>query len=437
MKNFVRILAILSAYILNIDAFAQVTYEPASPWNRNQTYVGPVSADEVLVVYNSALGVSDSVKNYYVSKRGIPASNVVAINLPNGTSRYGATYNAHTGQITGPTTNSSTWQFYRNLIEMPLMTELENRQLKNKIRFIVLIKGIPQTLNTSGSYNSQYHCNASVDALVCLLYQDVMQIYGTYYRSQFNPYYSIDLSKTFDYHFKSRHFSNGQFQLTYLVSRLDGGQYPNNYQTIKDAIDRGVNSDMTGAGTFILDDKDSQNLYLDLKGAKDSLSAHGFRRVFNNTSAHVTSDTGTIVGYSSHGIHAALPQDYIINTLKFNYANGAVFNTAESFNGWTFNNREALGQGLLADFITKGGTGGIAHVQEPFSASIAKTSVFFDMYAAGYSLVEAAYMSIPYLAWVHVVVGDPFTVIAQGKETISQNKVWDKDMVVTSTVTVP
>ncbi|NTV44931.1 MAG: TIGR03790 family protein [Chlorobiales bacterium] len=436
MKKALLILAILSTYFFNIDAFAQVNYEVAGGWNTDRTYAAPATPEEVLVVYNSALGVSDSVKNYYVSKRGIPANNVIGLNLPNGTSRYGATYNARTGQITGPTSNMSTWQFYRELIETPLMTEIENRQLKDKIRFIVLVRGIPQTLNSSGTYNNQYHYNASVDALLCLLYQDVMRIYGTYYRSQFNPYYSNDYDKTFDSHFKSRHFSNGQFQLTYLVSRLDGGAYPNNYQTIKEAIDRGANPDMRGTTTYILDDKDNNNLYIDLKGAKDSLSAYNFPTKFDNTASYITNDTGKVMGYSSFGIHSGLPKDYIVNRLQFSYANGAVFNSAESFNGWTFNKREDNGQGLLADFLYKGGTGGIANVQEPYAASVARTSIFFGMYAMGYSLVEAAYMSIPYLGWVQVVVGDPLTVIAQGKETVSQSKVWDRDMVVSGNVYV-
>lgn len=438
MKKSVSLYVVIFLSIISLG-YAKPSYDSPIYWNRNPTYESTVKPEEVVVVYNSALAVSDSVKNYYVNKRNIPETNVIGIYLPDNKSGYGATYNSRSGQISGPVYNKSTWNFYQNYIEIPLMNEMKSRtvdgvSLKNKAKYIVVVKGIPQTLNSTGSFNDQYHYNASVDALLCLLFQDFMMLFGTHYRTQFNAYYAVDLSYSFDHHFKSKHYSNGRFHLSYLVSRLDGGAYPNNYETIKQAIDNGITTDKSGKNVFILDDKDTYNRYLDLKGAEEYLTTRKFNTEFNTNSRYLTSHELPVMGYSSHGVHSGLSQDYIINTLQFNYAKGAVFNTAESFNGWSFNEREAKNQGLLADFISKGGTGGIANVHEPYSGSIARTSIFFTAYAMGYSLVEAAYMSIPYLGWVQTVVGDPFTTIAQGKDGIDENTYWDQDMIVTGDV---
>ena len=438
MKKVVSI-CIALVFTMICNSYGKPAYDSPIPWNRTQTFLSSVTPQEVVVVYNTALAISDSVKNYYIEKRNIPSSNVIGIDLPDNTSAYGATYDSQTGQISGLAINKSIWKFYETYIETPIMNEMDSRtvdgvKLRDKARFIVVVRGIPQTLNATGSYSDQYHYNASVDALLCLLFQDFMDLYGTHYRTQFNAYYATDMNYTFDYRFKSNHFSNGRFHLSYLVSRLDGGVYPNNFETIKQAIDNGCSPDKSGSHLFVLDDKDSYNRYLDLKGANLYLTSKNFRTEFNTNSQHITTHAENIMGYSSHGVHAGLPQDYVINQLNFSYAKGAVFNTAESFNGWTFNQREAKNQGLLADFIGMGGTGGIANVQEPYSGSIARTSIFFTAYAMGYSLVEAAYMSIPYLGWVQTVIGDPFTTIAQAKDGITQDTFWKQDLMVTGDV---
>ncbi len=46
-----------------------------------QTYANIPGPENVLVVYNLNSSVSDSVANYYITARGIPAANVVGLDF--------------------------------------------------------------------------------------------------------------------------------------------------------------------------------------------------------------------------------------------------------------------------------------------------------------------------------------------------------------------
>jgi hypothetical protein len=100
----------------------------------------------------------------------------------------------------------------------------------------------------------------------------------------------------------------------------------------------------------------------------------------------------------------------IIFAESFNYANGAIFNTIESYNGRNFG---GIGDGPVpqeqcSDFIAAGGTLAIGHVWEPLADTIADNEFLAKNFLAGnLSWAEAAWTSIPCLSWMHVVIGDP------------------------------
>jgi len=63
----------------------------------------------------------------------------------------------------------------------------------------------------------------------------------------------------------------------------------------------------------------------------------------------------------------------------------------------------------LGDVIENGVTGAIGFTNEPQSNAIAYPATLFDRYSKGYSLADSSYMSMIYIAWMGVVVGDPKT----------------------------
>ena len=119
-----------------------------------------------------------------------------------------------------------------------------------------------------------------------------------------------------------------------------------------------------------------------------------------------------------------MPPTYIRDVLTFNYVNGANFLSWESFNGFSFGESRG-GQGLISDFIFKGGTGGSGHVYEPWTDGATQDYYTMPAYAMGYSIVDAQYQGIYYNAWRNIVVGDPLTAIAWGKQTLPDSIVFE------------
>jgi hypothetical protein len=120
-----------------------------------------------------------------------------------------------------------------------------------------------------------------------------------------------------------------------------------------------------------------------------------------------------VIGYVSHGVNdgaGGLASGYIDGQLTFDLAAGAVFQSYESFNAYSFTEGgNRLGQELLADWLAAGGTVGVGHVEEPNTGgqNIANEDVFWQMLLDGYTWAEAAWSSIYQLSYVNTVVGDP------------------------------
>lgn len=106
---------------------------------------------------------------------------------------------------------------------------------------------------------------------------------------------------------------------------------------------------------------------------------------------------------------------------SFNYPNGAIFNTIESYNGRNFG---GIGEGPVvqeqaADFIAAGGTLAIGHVWEPLADTLADNEYLAKNFLLGnLSWAEAAWTSIPCLSWMHVAVGDPLARAYRSSEDV-------------------
>jgi uncharacterized protein (TIGR03790 family) len=140
----------------------------------------------------------------------------------------------------------------------------------------------------------------------------------------------------------------------------------------------------------------------------DVLIPSGQALVYDQTTTNIVDASQPVIGYVSHGSHAAGP-GYLDN-LQFELANGAVFHTWESFNAYSFiegNNK--FGQGLVGEWLAQGGTAALGHVEEPSasSATVANEDIFWDMMLRGFTFAEAAWSATPQLSFVNTVIGDP------------------------------
>ncbi|MEN1705273.1 MAG: hypothetical protein AAGJ54_07125 [Planctomycetota bacterium] len=94
---------------------------------------------------------------------------------------------------------------------------------------------------------------------------------------------------------------------------------------------------------------------------------------------------------------------------SFIYADGAIFNTLESFNGRGFGGLGTkANQEQAVDFIAAGGTFAVANAYEPLADTVADNEwIVRNFILGGMTWVEAAWTALPAVSWVQVVVGDP------------------------------
>ena len=202
--------------------------------------------------------------------------------------------------------------------------------------------------------------------------------------------------------------SDHEYEGIRLTSRLDGFSVDD----VIVSIDRAQQAISLPDGQCVLvdDDPSAPAAYADLMPdlVEKVLAPSGQSYYFEPTEKDVTSMSSPVIGYHSHGAHAA-GAGYIDN-LTLDIAPGAVFHTWESYNAYSFNEGgNRYDQGLIAEWIRAGGTAGLGHVAEPGASrmNVTNEDIFWEMLLDGHSFVEAAWAATPQLSFVNTVVGDP------------------------------
>ena len=223
-----------------------------------------------------------------------------------------------------------------------------------------------------------------------------------------NPYYNVTADFNYDDYYKGADYGGMR-----LTARLDGFTVTD----VKNAINRAQKAYIvptSGSQSFVLDDDPNSVGGDQLVQLRDNvLIPSGTDYVYDNTDTAVTTVSGSVLGYVSHGVNdgsGGLETGYITDQLDLSLANGAVFQTHESYNAYSFQPDGNLGgQGLVAEWLAIGGAAGVGHVQEPYSGTTyeANEDQLFNMLLNGYTWAEAAWSSMRQLSYVNTVVGDP------------------------------
>ena len=327
--------------------------------------------NDVLVVINTASGISDSVGSYFANIHNIPEQNIV--------------------RITAPTTEEIDSVQFENL-RAQIESALISRNLKDSINYIVTTKGVPlKVLRWTPNANS------SVESELTLILGPYASYIGQNGRL-ISPYYN-----------QRQNFTHAQFGI-YLVTRLDGYSYSD----IKSLIDRSssIPRSIPSGATFILDEDPTYNTsipYLNtyLSNAASLLRARGQTCVLDTTTVYLTHQTN-VIGYVSWGSNDRNQQYYTTNAIPMNtYLPGAIGETYVSTSARSFATPPTYGQSLIADLIAEGITAVKGYVYEPYSNAMADASILFPMYVDGYTVAESYYSSSYFLGWMDVVIGDP------------------------------
>lgn len=458
MKQFFTILFLLS--LCTYIAEAQQT----------PTFADPPGPEHVLVVYKVPTGPTDtlgfisrdSVKNYYQNARQIPESNILGLeNLINDDIYDSVSNTTHRiildqqGEIIRDSINqySSTpsihaWLYFNERIAKPIAnylttTYVNGTPLKDIIRFIVLVKGVPFRIDSRKEDDASGGTNVICANLLTHLGetiddQDALLFYYNKTPEIRNPYYNADPNFSMEHRFlPNRYQTTGHgrdIKLSYLVTHLSAPRF----EDIQGMIDRSIYAINIEDYDWFLDQDPTPCISgWDPIGNTEAIfnTLNIANYFFDRTEEAYTEYTSNrIMSYSSNGTWAsigpgcetmAFEPDYIQAQLRFNYAPGAIFNTLESHTGLSIGTYPVIrtrGQGLIADFTLMGGTVAVGQAFHSPGTDVLQNYIYLPSYAVGYTFIEAAYLGLFKLDATNVVVGDPLTVIHSCPENIiSQN----------------
>jgi len=338
------------------------------------------TGDQVLLVANRKDAASREVADYYRPRRSVPVGNVCWLDAT--------------------TQEEISWDVYQDQIERPIAACLERGGLREKILYIALTLGVPLKVTGGGRGLGVEH--ASVDSELALLYG---KLHGaTIKRAGVvpNPFFGK----------RDEPFRHPRFPI-YLVARL--GAY--DVAEVKAMIDRSLSAH--NRGKFVIDltagRKDEANDWLQTA----AVLLPGARVVIDQTS-QVLYDQRDVIGYASWGSNDGNRRR---RNLGFRWLPGAVATefvstnarTLErppadwSFGAWLEKNRMFGGspQSLATDYIDQGATAATGSTYEPYTVGCARPDYLLPAYYHGRNLAESYYVSMQFLSWQGVLLGDP------------------------------
>ena len=336
--------------------------------------------ENVLLVVNKNDPVSQQVGDYYRPRRSVPVRNVCVISTT--------------------AEEEISWTVYEDQIERPVGDCLKKNGLIEKVLYIVTTIGVPLKVDGHGSGPMAEH--ASVDSELTLLYSKLKG--GKYPRAGGvpNPFFLK----------RDAVFAHPQFPI-YLVTRLAAYDFAD----VKAMIDRSLQAH--NRGRFVIDlnspnDEQGNNW---LRNAAMLLPKD---RVALDATVAVLYNQTDVIGYASWGSNDDHRKQ---RWLHFQWLPGAVAAEYVSTNArtlkqppvtWTYTTWEDRGhffagspQGLAADLIHEGVSGASGNTYEPYLAGCARPDYFLPAYYEGRNLAESYYLSLIYLSWQGVVLGDP------------------------------
>lgn len=456
-------------YIFTISLLFILCYNLADA-QQTPTYADPPGPEHVLVVYKEptsptdTLGLisRDSVKYYYQQRREIPEINIWGLPRLVDTLVYDPeTQTTHQieldqqGEIIRDMNNKDipdptihAWLYFNERIAKPIAnylktTYVNGTPLKDIIRFIVLVKGVPFRIDAREEDADSRGQNVIVANLLTLLGETIADPNALlfYYNKNVgipNPYYNVDPNFSMDHNFLPNYYQKtvsigGQIKsisLSYLVTHLSAPRYSD----IKRMIDSSVAAiNATDYEWFIDQDPTPCRGWSIIEDTETIFQSLGITNYFidNTDTVFVTNPSNkNVMSYSSNGTWTsigpgcntiAFSPNYV-QTLGFTYAAGAVFNTLESHTGLSIGTYPVIrtrGQGLIADFTLMGGTVAVGQAFHSPATYEIKNNINFTHYAAGYTFIEAAYQGMQNTNASNVIVGDPLTRIATPRSTIT------------------
>lgn len=363
---------------------------PATPRARTAQEL----ANETVVVFNENDIDSTSLAGLYVEKRGIPAKNLISLRCSRSEE---ITRKEYDDSIAGPLRRALQ---ERGLWTLKKEATVSGRVSETKVRFLVLIYGMPLRIDETNSYEGNspegqpaevFKFNkAAVDSELALLGLWTKQISGALE----NPYYRNE--QVID-------DTNIPSQL--LVTRLDGP----GPAVVRRMIEDTIAAEAKGLRGFT---------YVDAQGLKPGplqLGDRWFHRAARDAREHgqpVILDNGPALFPELYPMrHAAIYLGWYAEQASgpfmkenFRFTPGAVTLHLHSFSAVTLRDKRAY---WCAPLLAAGAAATLGNVAEPFLGLTPQPDIFAQRLREGFTFAEAAYMSQRALSWMTTMIGDP------------------------------
>ncbi|HEX8922798.1 MAG TPA: TIGR03790 family protein, partial [Pyrinomonadaceae bacterium] len=335
-------------------------------------------SQRVLVVYDQASPQSLEVANYYIGKRGIPASNKCAVN-------------------SAQTTHIPDWNAYDSIIKTPIRNCL-NALGRDQILYIVF------------SYQTPYKVGSSVKSID----QQVADIWDEYSQNTFSAgqhaYFAEAQSQGNVYQpFVSLADYRQQpaSQHLYSVWRLDAASV----ELAKGLVDKALLAEangLTGRGCFdIRGEADGFNDYVYGSGDWDIHRSADFSRLagFPVTEDFHSEEFGTQPAPLRCDDAALYAGWYSLNNYNdaFTWKPGAIGLHTDSLSAYDVRG----GTNWSANALIKGITVTSGAIDEPYLGGVAHPDGVFRNLFEGANVGDALLRNTEYLKWMIVNVGDP------------------------------
>jgi len=344
------------------------------------------TGENVLLVVNRSDPLSRRIADYYRPRRSVPVKNVC----------YLSTTSEEEIQ----------WNVYEEQIERPVGDCLKKNGLTENVLYIVTTMGVPLKVDGAGSGTQAEH--ASVDSELTLLYSKLRG--GKYQRAGGtpNPFFMQ----------RDATFGHPRFPI-YLVTRLAAYDFAD----VKGMIDRSLAAHNRGKFAIDLNSPNPEPGNNWLRNAALLLPKD---RVVLDATARVLYNQTEVIGYASWGSNDDnrkqrwLHFQWLPGAIAAEYVSTSARTMKRPPDTWTYTTWEdrehfyaGSPQGLVADLIHEGASGASGNTYEPYLAGCARPDYALPAYFEGRNLAESFYLSLIYLSWQGVVLGDPLMALGR------------------------
>lgn len=354
-------------------------------------FAKPLSSEQILIVYNKADPESVELANTYRTARGIPSNHSLGFDLP--------------------LKQDISRQEYEDLIQEPLRAHFDRKgwwtrqrdadgllvPVENEIRAIVLMRGVPLRITATPSTPPKPGEAPPADLIsprneACV--DSELAVFGIANLP------SKGVIKNFFYDSKQM-LSQARLPFLVLTSRIDASSLSICKRMIADALETEKHGLWGNAYVDIANkfpDGDQWLTQISALNTKKGLSTLTDR--FNETLSRNYPLTDTALYFGWYDWHVNGP---FLNP-RFQFRPGAVAVHLHSFSGEQLTDPH---KNWCSPLLIRGAAATLGNVHEPYLHLTHHLHIFHDRLLKGWTLVEAAWASIPVASWQGLTLGDP------------------------------